>query len=80
LQEALEARVGAVDGAALLGVEHIEPVAGAGKVFVVVCGVAEGSREQGDGEVVVGVFDSAGYGARLCAYTEDIEVLRGDVT
>lgn len=79
LEEADEARVGAVDGRGLVCFEHVVEVAGAAEVLVVVCGVAEGEGEGGDDEVVVGVFGCAGDGAGFCAHAVQVEVFGWDV-
>jgi hypothetical protein len=79
LREADEACVGAIDDVGLGGVEHVLPVARALQVFVVVVFMAEGAGEEGNGEVVVGVFDRSGDATSFCTNAIGVEVLRGNV-
>ena len=79
LQEAFKAGVGAVDGAALGGVELIQPITAAGEVHCRVVGVAEGAGQCADDKVVVRIFDRSRDGTRFEAVAIGVEVVSGDV-
>lgn len=76
-----EAGVGAVppEGGLIFFVE-VAPVAAGKSVLLLVGCPARGLGHFGDAEVVVGVFERAGDGARQCAEAFPVEILDGDVT
>lgn len=80
LQKSDETCIDAIDRAGLIWFEHILPVAGPTQVLLVVLLVPQFARQHRYAKIVIGVFDSARYGARFSAHAEGVVVLCGDVT